>query len=512
MSGISLGITIGLSVLTALGAGILFGSYFRNILKGKKLAEAESDAKQKLEDIGLQTKSLLLEAKDEASRIRSAADEELKERRGQLLEQERRLIQKDEGLERRGETLVQREAATSKHEQEIEGTQARIEELKEQQLKDLEEIAKLSLQEARNSVFQKAEESLEHEIARRYRDLEQEYKDETDQKARKYIALAIQRLASDVVSESTTKLIPIPNDEMKGRLIGREGRNIRAIEQATGVDLVIDDTPQAVSISCFDPIRRETARITLENLIKDGRIHPTRVEEMAEKARIEVDESIRDAGQQAVFDSGVRGIHPELVKLLGRLKFRTSYGGNVLTHSVEASLLAGMIASELGANVQVSKAGALLHDIGKALTHEIEGPHAEIGAEMATKYQISDPVRQAIEEHHDEDKGSLEAFVVVAADAISSARPGARSDTLEQFAKRMRDLEEVGNGFPGVDKCFAIQAGREIRILVEPDNVLDDNAPKLARDVAKKIEETLAFPGQIKVTVIRETRSVEYAR
>ena len=512
MSGLSLGITIGISVLTALGAGILFGSYFKNILKGKKLAEAEVNAKQTLEEIELQKKSLLIEAKEEATKIRSVADEELKERRGELHQQERRLNQKDESLERRTSLLDQREATTSQHEQEIEGAQAQIKELKDQQLRELEEIAKLSLQEARDTVFQQAEESLELEIARRYRDLEQQYKEETDQKARKYIALAIQRLASDVVSESTTKLIPIPNDEMKGRLIGREGRNIRAIEQATGVDLVIDDTPQAVSISCFDPIRRETARITLENLIKDGRIHPTRVEEMAAKARVEVDESIKEAGQQAVFDAGVRGIHPELIKLLGRLKFRTSYGGNVLTHSVEASLLAGMIASEIGANVQVSKAGALLHDIGKALTHEVEGSHAEIGAEMATKYQIPAPVRQAIEEHHDEEKGSLEAFVVVAADAISSARPGARSDTLEQFAKRMRDLEEVGNGFPGVDKCYAIQAGREIRILVEPDNVLDDNAPKLARDVAKKIEETLAFPGQIKVTVIRETRSVEYAR
>lgn len=512
MSGISLIFTLAISVFAALGMGLLLGSYLRSIVKGKKLAEVEARATQALEEVDLRTKSSLLEAKEEASRIRSVADEELRERRSELYQQERRISQRDEGLERRVNALDRREALTQEHETEIDEIRTKVEELKGKHLAELEQAAKLTFQEARETVFQKAEESLEHEIARRYRDLEQEYKEDTDHKARKYIALAIQRLASDVVSESTTKFIPIPNDEMKGRLIGREGRNIRAIEQATGVDLVIDDTPQAVSISCFDPVRREAARITVENLIKDGRIHPTRIEEMAEKARVEVEESIKDAGQQAVFDSGVRGVHPELVKLLGRLKFRTSYGGNVLQHSVEASLLAGMIASELGADVQVSKAGALLHDIGKALTHEIEGPHAEIGAEMAAKFQIPAPIRQAIEEHHDEDKGSLEAFVVVAADAISSARPGARRDTLEQFAKRMRDLEEVGNGFPGVGKCYAIQAGREIRILVEPDNVPDDNAPKLARDVAKKIEETLAFPGQIKVTVIRETRSVEYAR
>ena len=349
-------------------------------------------------------------------------------------------------------------------------------------------------------------------MARRYWELDQQYKEEADQTARKVIALAIQRLAADDVTESTVKTVPLPNDEMKGRLIGREGRNIRAIEQATGVDLIIDDTPEAVTISCFDPIRRETARRALERLIQDGRIHPARIEDMVEKARQEVDQTIKEAGEEAVFESGVRGLSPEMVKLLGRLRYRTSYGGNVLQHSVEVARIAGMLAAEIGLDIGVCKAAGLLHDIGKALSHEVEGPHAEIGGEMAAKYGIAEPIKRAIMEHHDEDKGSPEAFIVVAADAIAAARPGARSDTLEHYAKRLEALEEVAKSFPGVERCFAIQAGREIRIMVQPDDVDDVAAPKLARDITKKIEETLAYPGQIKIVVIRETRAVEYAR
>jgi len=512
VSGITLALILVISVLVALGAGTLIGVFYRKILGGRHLTEAEAKAALISDQAEQEKKSLLLDAKEEAIQVRSSAESELRDRRREFQRQENRLTQREENLDRRVDSIEGRERGLGDREERLEAAQTESEGLKERQLRELEAVASLTLQEAKDVILQKAEIDSQHELARHYYDLDARHREEADEKARKYIALAIQRLASDVVSESTVTSVSLPSDEMKGRLIGREGRNIRAIEQATGVDLIIDDTPEAVTISCFDPIRREIARVTLESLIKDGRIHPARVETAVERAAKEVDQVIRDAGDQAIFDSGVRGLHPDLISLLGRLKYRTSYGGNVLQHSVEASLIAGMLASELGADIQVSKAGALLHDIGKALTHEVEGPHAEIGAEMAAKYQISDPVRQAIEEHHDEDKGSVEAFIVVAADAITSARPGARRDTLDAYVKRLAAIEEVVNDFPGVDRCYAIQAGREVRVMVKPDQVDEFAAPKLARDIAKQIEVKLVYPGQIKVMVIRETRSVEVAK
>jgi ribonuclease Y len=342
--------------------------------------------------------------------------------------------------------------------------------------------------------------------------MEQEIKDQADDKAKDIVSLAIQRLAADVVSESTTSSVPLPNDEMKGRLIGREGRNIRALEAATGVDLIIDDTPEAVTISCFDPVRREVARLALTKLVSDGRIHPTRIEETVEKAQQDVEESMRKAGDQAIIDAGVRGLHPELIKLLGRLKYRYSYGENILQHAVQVSQIAGMLAAEVGADVQVAKAGGLLHDIGKAMTHEVEGSHVEIGDEIAKRYNLPDAIRDAVNEHHEDDRGSAEAFLVAAADAMSAARPGARRDTLEFYLKRLEALEDVANSFEGVEKSFAIQAGREVRIMVKPEDIDDIEAASLARNVVKKIEENLVYPAAIKVTVIRETRSVDYAK
>ena len=366
------------------------------------------------------------------------------------------------------------------------------------------------MQEAKSQIMQAAEDEAEHELAKRYYALEQKMLNEVDEKAKKTIALSIQRLASDVVNESTTSQVALPNDEMKGRLIGREGRNIRAIEAATGVDLIIDDTPEAVTVSCFDPIRREVAKVALTNLIADGRIHPARIEESVNKAQKEVDDSIARSGEQAVLDAGVRGLNPELIKLLGRLQYRYSYGENVLQHSVEVSRIAGLIAGEIEADVQTSKAGGLLHDIGKALTHEFEGTHIELGEEVARRYSLTPGVTAAINEHHDDDRGSVEAFVVAAADAISAARPGFRA-TRRLYLKRLEALEDVANSFDGVQKSYAIQAGREVRILVEPDSIDDVAASNLARKVVRKIEENLVYPGEIVVTVVRETRATEVA-
>jgi ribonuclease Y len=376
----------------------------------------------------------------------------------------------------------------------------------------LEETARLSYSDAKDILIKKAEDGVKHELARRYYELEKQTKEEAEQKARRVITMAINRLATDVVSESTTSAVQLPNDEMKGRLIGREGRNIKVLESLTGVDVIIDDTPGVVTVSCFDPVRRETARLTLEKLVADGRIQPARIEEMVERTQNEMDETMQREGDKAVLEAGVTGLDPDLVKLLGRLKYRYSYGENQLHHAVEVSLLSGMMAAEIGANIEVAKAGGLLHDIGKALTHEVEGPHAEIGAEIARRYGIHPEVHRAIMEHHDEDRGSVEAFLVATADAISAARPGSRKETLEHYVKRLEDLENVASSFPGIEKAFAIQAGREVRIMVKPDNVDDVAASNLARDVAKKIQDDLVFPGQIKVTVIRESRSVEFAR
>jgi len=376
----------------------------------------------------------------------------------------------------------------------------------------LEEISNLSMEDAQAELMRRAEEEIQHELALRYRDMEDEARVKADDTAREIISEAIQRQASDVVSEATLSSVQLPNDEMKGRLIGREGRNIRAIEKATGVDLIIDDTPEAVTISCFDPIRRELARLALTKLVTDGRIHPARIEEMVAKTEKELQDTIRKTGDQTVMEVGVRSLNNEMIHLLGRLKYRYSYGENVLQHSIEVGFLAASMAAEIGANVRIAKMGGLLHDIGKALTHEVEGPHAEIGAEIAAKNKVSKEVVATIAEHHDDDHSSPESFLIAAADAISAARPGARRDTVEHYLKRLQALEEVGMAFDGVEKCFAIQAGREIRILVKPEDIDDDAANQLARDVVKKIEQELTYPGQIRVTVIRENRSVEYAR
>ena len=505
-------ITIVLAVLVALGIGGTVGFLTQSGISKKNLRNAGDEASRIVEVAQEDSKRTVLEAKEEALSIRTSTEAEVRQRRSELQRQETRLLNREENIDNRVDNLEKREKNQTEREKQLEQKETEIEDLKSQETAILENLSSLSASDAKDLLFKKAEDEIQYDVARRYRDVDALAREESDQKARKVLTLSIHRLASDVVSEHTVNLIPLPSDDMKGRLIGREGRNIRAIEAATGVDLIIDDTPEAVTISCFDPVRREVAKQAISKLIADGRIHPARVEEVVEKTREEVEEDIREQGEQAVFDAKVRGLNPELVRLFGRLKYRYSYGENILQHSVQVSLLAGMIAAEIGANVEVAKAGGLLHDIGKALTHEVEGPHAEIGADVARRYGIAPEIERAIMEHHDEERGSVEAFIVAAADAISAARPGSRKDTLEHYAKRLEALEEVAQAFPGVDKCYAIQAGREVRILVKSAEVDAVTAAKLAQDVVKKIEETLVYPGLIKVTVIRENRSVEIAK
>ena len=501
-----------LAVLGGLVAGGLGGYFGRRLIYGRRYEAAQSEASRLLEDADERQRAVLLEAKEEALTIRSAGESELRERRAELQGTERRLSNREENVERRANNLERRERGVADNERAVEQLQSELEDLKHQELQRLEELSGLSASEAEQLLMRRAEEEMQHDLARRYRELEEQAKEEAEAKARNVIAASIHRLASEVVSEVTVTTVPLPSDDMKGRLIGREGRNIRAIEKSTGVDLIIDDTPEAVTLSCFDPIRREVARLGVTKLIADGRIHPARIEEMVGKAEKEVEESIWKAGEQAVFDVGVRGLHPEVIKLLGRLKYRYSYGENVLQHSLEVAYLAGMMASEIGADVKTASTGGLLHDLGKALTHEVEGPHAEIGAEAASRYNVAKLIVTTIAEHHDDEMSTPEAFIVSAADAISAARPGARKDTVENYIKRLEALEEVGRAFEGVERCFAIQAGREVRVLVRPETVDDDTASKMARDIVKKIEQTLVYPGQIKVTVIRESRAIEYAR
>ncbi|MDP3064940.1 MAG: ribonuclease Y [Chloroflexota bacterium] len=505
-------IIIVVAVLVALVVGAVLGLFLRSTVVGKRLDSAKQEAGRALEEAEGKTRQMLLDAREESLQIRNQTEAELKERRREVQRQESRLVQREETLDKRNETLEKREQSLTGKEQQQQKALEEVATLKSQELTRLEGIASLSLADAQEQLFKRAEDEMKHELSRRYYELEQEMKETADQKARKIITLAVQRLASDVVSETTTTVVPLPNDEMKGRLIGREGRNIRALESLTGVDIIVDDTPEVVTISCFDPIRREVARLTLQKLIMDGRIHPARIEEMVERSQKEIEESVQQEGEKAVLEVGVRGLNPELVKLLGHLKYRYSYGENVLKHSTEVAHISGMLAAEIGANVQVAKTAGLLHDIGKAVSHEVEGPHAEIGAEMAKKYGIPPAIQLAIMEHHDEERGSLEAFVVAAADAISAARPGARKESLEHYVKRLEALEKVAMEFPGIERAYAIQAGREMRIAVQSDHVDDVGAANLARSIAKKVEESLVYPGQIKITVIRETRSVEYAR
>ena len=452
------------------------------------------------------------EARDDAKRTRSDAEAESRERRQEVQRLERRINQKEDNLDRKLENVDRKDGQLRETERQFEEVRAELDDAKAKQIEELERVAGLSKDDALAQLFKSVEAELEHEAAKKINEIDQRIRDEADMKARKAIALSIQRLTSDVVSETTVSVIPIPSDDMKGRLIGREGRNIRALEHATGIDLIIDDTPEAVTISGYDPIRRAVARLALNKLMLDGRIHPARIEEVVEKAKEEVEVETKKAGEQAVIDSGVLGLSSEVVALLGKLKYRTSYGQNVLQHSVEVAHLAGMMASEIGADVAVCKAGGLLHDLGKALSHEVEGGHAEIGGEIARRYGINDKVAGAIEDHHERDRVNVEAFIVAAADAISGGRPGARRDTVEMYVKRLQDLEACANSFEGVEKSFAIQAGREVRILVKPEKIDDANAAKLAHDVAKKIQESLVYPGQIKITVVRETRAIEYAK
>jgi len=497
--------------------GFAVGYVVRKSLAEAKLGSAEAEAAKVVSEAGkiaeAKKKEAVLEAKDEIHLLRAEAERENRERRNEIQRLERRLLQKEEMLDRKTESIEKKENVLQKKEDEIDLKKQQVAEIEKQQVAELERLSGLTSEEARELLLNNIKEEVKHEAAIMIKEIEQNAKEEGEKKAKEIISLAIQRCAADHVAESTVSVVTLPNDEMKGRIIGREGRNIRTLETLTGIDLIIDDTPEAVILSGFDPIRREVARIALEKLILDGRIHPARIEEMVEKAQKEVEQRIREEGEQATFETGVHGLHPEIIKLLGRLKYRTSYGQNVLKHSIEVAHLAGMIAAELGVDIQLAKRAGLLHDIGKAVDHEVEGPHVQIGADLAKKYRESSEVVHAVLAHHgDIEPKTVEAVLVQACDAISAARPGARRETLESYIKRLQKLEEIADSFEGVEKAFAIQAGREVRIMVKPDHVDDATVINVARDIVKKIESELEYPGQIKVVVIRETRVVDYAK
>ena len=513
-----------IAVIAAVAAAVVFG-VLGFVLGGahrKKVAEAAigsaTEEAARIVNQAVQTaeskrKETVLEAKDEAHRLITEAEKETKERRAEVQRQERRLIQKEESLDKKVEAIEKKEEALSQKLKEADEKLAEVEQIKKSQFDMLEKISGFTKEQAKSLLLSNLDEELTHDKAVRIMDFEQRTKDEADTLAREIISTAIQRCAADHASEATVSVVALPNDEMKGRIIGREGRNIRTLETITGVDLIIDDTPEAITVSSFEPVRREVARLTIEKLISDGRIHPARIEEMYEKSRREVEQTVRQTGERAVIDAGVNGVHPELVKLLGKLKYRTSYGQNVLNHSLEVSYLAGLMAAELGADVKTAKRAGLLHDIGKALDREYDGTHIELGVEYAKKYRENEQVVHAIQAHHgDVEAKTVVACLVQAADAISAARPGARRENVQNYIKRLEKLEEIETSFDGVEKSFAIQAGREIRIMVNPDVVSDDRMTIVARDIVKKIEDELEYPGQIKVHIIRENRAIEYAK
>ncbi len=500
------------TTLAAIGS-IAIGFFARSVLSGRSVKHAEHYAERLVADARAKQKEIVLEGKDEALQLRRAAEEEGREQRATLQRSERRLLDREEALDRKVEAFERREEALVARQQELDADVARNHELQEQQLAELQRISGLSATEARDALIGQIVDEAQAEAQHRVREIERYAHDEGEDKARRVLTTVMQRIAADHTSEATITVVPLPNEEMKGRIIGREGRNIRALEQATGVDLIIDDTPEAVVLSGFDPVRREVARMTLLKLISDGRIHPGRIEETVAKCRSEIEVVMRQAGEQAAYEAGVPGLHPELIKLIGRLKYRTSYGQNVLNHSVETARLSGLLAAEIGANVAESKKGGFLHDIGKAVDHEVEGAHAAIGADIAKRYGVNPIVCNAIAAHHQEvEQESVEATIVQIGDAISASRPGARGENLDNYVKRLEDLQQIALSFPGVERCFAIQAGREIRILVRPEDIDDLASSRLARDVVKKIQDELQYPGQIKVTVIRETRAIDYAR
>lgn len=507
----------GILTVIALLLGLLVGYLLRKYLAEARITSAEEAAKRIIEESEKEAEAkkreAILEAKEEIHLVRTEAERENRERRNEIQRMERRFLQKEETLDRKLENIEKKENELLKKEQDLGNKSGQLEEMLDKQIRELERISGLSTEEARTLILDKVKEEVKREAALIIKEEETRAKEEAEKRAREIVAMAIQKGAAEIVAETTVSVVPLPNDEMKGRIIGREGRNIRTLETLTGVDLIIDDTPEAVILSGFDPIRRETARIALEKLIADGRIHPARIEEMVEKAQKEIEQKIREEGEQVAFEAGVPNLHPELIKYLGRLKFRTSYGQNVLKHSLEVAYLAGTMAAELDADVQLAKRAGLLHDIGKSIDHEMEGPHVTIGANLARKFRENPEVVHCIMAHHgDQEPETIEAVLVQAADAISAARPGARRETLETYLKRLEKLEEIADSFDGVDKSYAIQAGREIRIMVKPDLIDDLQAAHLSREIGKTIEESLEYPGQIKVIVIRETRHVEYAK
>ena len=517
---ISLGLFIGVAVALALIVGII--THFVTVSNLRKNAEskignAEAKAREIIDD-AVKTaettkKESLLEVKEESIRTKNELEKETKERRAELQRYEKRVLAKEESVDKRSDVLEHRESKLTAKEEHLRQREAKVEELSQKRVQELERISGLTSEQAKEYLLKTVEDDVKHDTAKMVRELETQAKEEADKKAKEYVVNAIQRCAADHVAETTISVVQLPSDEMKGRIIGREGRNIRTLETLTGVDLIIDDTPEAVVLSAFDPIRREIARVALEKLIVDGRIHPARIEEMVEKAQKEVEAQIREDGENAAMDVGVHGIHPELLKLLGRMKFRTSYGQNALKHSIEVAQLSGLLAGEIGADVRMAKRAGLLHDIGKSIDHEVEGSHIQIGVDLCKKYKESAVVINTVASHHgDVEPESLVACIVQAADAISAARPGARRETLETYTNRLKQLEDITNEFKGVDKSFAIQAGREIRVMVIPEQVNDADMVLLARDISKQIEAELEYPGQIKVNVIRESRAVDYAK